>query len=113
MFFPSISVAVITEQPLGGRAERLNDPALVDHDHRIRHGIQDRLQMGLPPESVARACGGPPTVAVQLLSAPRSAGADEAECHAVDDLRQGDRGLAFNHNEAKHDSECRRQQSGS
>src|ERR1700730_5574881 len=59
-----------SEQPLGRRTERLDDSVLVDDDHRIRHGIQDRLQMGLPPESIPRARGSDRMVALQLLDAP-------------------------------------------
>ena len=33
----------IAEQPLRGAAERLDDATLVDHDHRVRDRIQDRL----------------------------------------------------------------------
>ena len=35
----------VAEQPLSGRAERLHDAAFVDHDHGVRHGIEDRLDV--------------------------------------------------------------------
>src|SRR5262249_24072425 len=45
----------IAELPLGRRAERLDDSALVDHDHCIWHGLKDRREMGLTRERLARA----------------------------------------------------------
>jgi hypothetical protein len=35
----------------------LHDAPLVDDDHGVRHGVEDRLQMGLAPERGARAGG--------------------------------------------------------
>src|SRR6266511_4866565 len=69
----------VAEQPLGCRAERLHDSALVDHDHRIWHGIQDRREMSLACKRLPRAGGGLNTVALQLLSAPGDARADHRE----------------------------------
>src|SRR5215467_5018147 len=66
----------IAEQPLGCRAERLHDSVLADHDHRIRHGIEDRREMSLASKCVSRAGGGLNTVALQLLSAPADARSD-------------------------------------
>ena len=45
----------IAEQSFGCRAEGLDDPALVDHDHRIGHGVQDRGEMGLARNRLARS----------------------------------------------------------
>jgi hypothetical protein len=41
---PTSSVSV-AEQALGGRAERRDGAGLVDDDHRIGDGRQDRLEM--------------------------------------------------------------------
>src|SRR5688500_1989847 len=40
----------VTEQALGGRAERLDGTGFVDHDHRIGNGGKDRPQMCFPGE---------------------------------------------------------------
>ena len=48
-------VRAVAEQPLGRRAERLHDPALVDDDHRVGHGVEDRLEMGLARRGVPGA----------------------------------------------------------
>ncbi len=37
----------VAEQPLGGLAEGLDQPGLVDHDHGVRHRLEDREEMGL------------------------------------------------------------------
>ena len=48
----------VAEQPRSRRAEGLHDPALVDDDHRVRHGVEDRAQMRFARERVlgARRC---------------------------------------------------------
>src|SRR5215470_10914677 len=76
----------IAEQPFRRRAERLHDSALVDHDHRIRHGIEDRREMSLARKRVPRAGGGSNTVALQLLSTPGDAYSDQREQSSVDDF---------------------------
>ena len=38
-------VRAVSEQPLRGNTERLHDPALVDHDHGVGNGFQDRLEV--------------------------------------------------------------------
>ena len=37
----------IAEQALGGGAERFDQPMLVDHDHGVRHRLQDGTQSRL------------------------------------------------------------------
>src|SRR6266446_7139535 len=37
----------VAELPFRGAAEELHDAVAIDHDHRIRNGLQDRLQMAL------------------------------------------------------------------
>ena len=39
--------APITKQPLGRGTERLHDAAVVDHDHGVRNGVENRMQMRL------------------------------------------------------------------
>src|SRR4051794_23604733 len=46
----------IAELPLGGAAEKLNDAILVDDDHRIGHGIQNRTKVSLArPQGILKA----------------------------------------------------------
>ena len=47
-FWPQTSAGGVAEQPLGRGAEGLDDAALVDHDHRVGHGVEDRAQQRLP-----------------------------------------------------------------
>ena len=75
------------EQPLGGAAERLHDAALVDDDHGFRHGVENRLQMRLARQRVARHEIRAPAAAVQQLAAPGHADADDGECGAIDQGR--------------------------
>ena len=75
--------SLVAEQPLGGAAERLHDAALVDDDHGFRHGVENRLQMGLARQCVARHYARAPAAAMQQLANPGHADADHAECRAV------------------------------
>ena len=71
------------EQAFGGAAEGLNDAEFVDHDHRVRNGIEDRLQMRLARTRVAGHQVGAAAAAVQQLAAPGHAHADEGERQPV------------------------------
>ena len=92
-FLPDRLGGGIAEQPLGRGAERLDDAALVDDDHGVRDGVEDRLQMRLARQRVARHEVRAPAAAVQQFAAPGHADGDDREVGAVDDggLGQGGR----------------------
>ena len=63
----------VAEQPFGRAAERLHDAALVDDDHGFRHGVENRLQMRLARQRVARHHFGAQSVAMQQPAHPGNA----------------------------------------
>ena len=85
---------LVSEQALGSGAERLHDPALVDHDHRIRHGVEDRCEVGLAGKRLAPTGRRANSIALQLLAAPGDAGSDQHEGNGVDDLKDREVGKA-------------------
>src|SRR5258708_14612998 len=101
----------IAEQPFRRRAERLHVSALVDHDHRIRHGIEDRREMSLARKRVPRAAGGSNTVALQPPSPPADAYSDQPEQSSVDDFRHPYAGSNRADEESEHYAYARSQQS--
>ena len=48
----------IAEQPLGGAREGLDDARLVDDDHRVGHGVEDRAKMRFARAGVGGCAGG-------------------------------------------------------
>ena len=102
-----------TEQPLGRRAERNDDSSLVDYDHRVGHGIEDRREVGRACVSVVRADRGLHPIALQLLSAPGHAGADQDECNGIDDFGKRKVREVRDHEEAEHGAEAGGQQARS
>ena len=66
--------------------------------------------MSLAGESVARACGSMQAMALQLLSTPGNACANNCERQGVDDLRHRERRKTLDQKEAEHHPEERRQQ---
>ena len=79
----------MAEQALGCSIEGLNDAAVVDHDHRIGHGIEHRPQMRLAGAEIA---GGLPIVdagTVELLAEPGDADADRGEDGGFHELGPG------------------------
>ena len=101
------------EQPLGRRAERMDDSVLVDHDHRVGHGIEDRREVGRACVSVVRADRGLHPIALQLLSAPGHACADQDECNGVDDFGNRKVRKVRDHEEAEDGAEAGGQQARS
>jgi hypothetical protein len=91
----------------------VHDSVLVDHDHRIRHGIKDRREMSLARKGVSRAGGGSNAVTLQLLSAPGDARSDHREQSSIDDFRRRNAGRHRDDEEAEHDAEAGCQQSRS
>ena len=71
------------EQAFGGAAEVLDDAEFVDHDHRFRDGIEDRLQVRFARPRVAGHHVGAAAAAVQQFAAPGHAHADERERDSV------------------------------
>ena len=62
----------VAEQPLGRRAERTHDAVLVDDDHRVGDGVEDRLQMGLARRA-GRGCGRRPRARLRRSRSPNHA----------------------------------------
>ena len=88
-------------------------PSLVDHDHRVGHGIEDRREMSRPRKSVIRAGRGLHPIALQLLSAPGHACPDQDECNGVDDFGNRKVRKVGDHEEAEHGAEAGGQQARS
>ena len=101
------------EQPLGRRAERMDDSSLVDHDHRVGHGIEDRREVSRACVSVVRADRRLHTIALQLLSAPGHACPDQDECNGVDDFGNRKVRKGRDHEEAEDGAEGGGQQARS
>ncbi|MGC1303878.1 MAG: hypothetical protein WA840_16045 [Caulobacteraceae bacterium] len=49
----------------------MNDATIVDHDHRVRDGVQDRLEMGFPLRQMADRRPGGAARAAEALAADR------------------------------------------
>ena len=101
------------EQPLGCGAEGLDDPALIDHDHRVGHGIEDRGEVSRARMGVVRAGCRLNTVALELLSAPGNACSDQDECNGVDDFGNRKVRKGRDHEEAEDGAEGGGQQARS
>ena len=104
---------LVTKQPLGRAAERLHDAAVVDDDHSLGHGVENRLQMRLARESLSRHQDGAPASAVQQLAAPGHPDADHGECETVHHGQGRNGRCASEHEIGGDDTECGRQQAGS
>ena len=102
----------VAEQPLGRRAERLHDPALVDDDHRVRNGVEDRPQCAsrasasrvLAAARMRFRCSCSP---LQAMPAPNSANAAALTISAAETLGSG-----CDDKEAEQRAERGREQSG-
>ena len=82
---PMASGGAIAEQLLGGARERLHDAVLVDDDHGVGNGVEDRLQVRLADLQFALAVGRLQAAALQPHAEPRHGDADEAEGDDVDE----------------------------
>ena len=111
-FCPMRLGRAVAEQPLGRAAEGLDDAALVDDDHRFRHGVENRLQMRFARQRIARHEIGAPAAAVQQFAAPGHADGDDDECGAVDQRGARQRRRLVQHEECRDDAERGRQQAG-
>ena len=76
----------MAEQTFGGGIEGLDDAAFVDHDRRVRHGIENRAQMRLAGAEIAGGLLIVDAGAVELLAEPGDADADGGEDRGLDDL---------------------------
>ena len=74
-FRPITSAAVQPNCRSAAAAEGLHDPALVDDDHGVGHGVQDRLQVGLARGQVGDG-GGRVARALRRMRRPASPTAD-------------------------------------
>ena len=101
------------EQPLGRRAEGMDDAVLIDHDHRVGHGIEDRREVGRARKSVIRAGRRLHPIALQLLAAPGHACPDQDECNGVDDFGNRKVREVRDHEEAEDGAEAGGQQARS
>ena len=88
-------------------------PSLVDHDHRVGHGIEDRREVSRACVSVVRADRRLHTIALQLLSAPGHACPDQDECNGVDDFGNRKVRKVRDHEEAEDGAEAGGQQARS
>ncbi len=79
-------VGAIAEQPLRRRAERLHSAAVVNDDHGIRDGVENRFDMGFPGERLLGACRRRKTRTTQQIAAPRRAAADQREYESIDNV---------------------------
>src|SRR5215216_6438325 len=60
----------VAEQSLGCGAKGLDDATLVDYDHSIGHGIENRFEMRFTGKCILGAAGRTDAAALQLLAAP-------------------------------------------
>ena len=60
---------------------------LVDHDHGLRNGIQDRLQVGLAGDELVRLSAGVGTTSTEAFANPGYTAADEQKGSGVDQVR--------------------------
>ena len=96
-FFPITSSAMIAKQACGGGAERLHDPADIDHDHGVRNGVEDRLDMRLASQRSTSCSDLPlpgtwrsrsPTQAMPNPSSHESDGARSTRPQRAENLRR-------------------------
>ena len=113
MFVPMTSAGVKPNSRSAAELKECDDSVLVDHDHRVGHGIENRREVGRARKSVIRAGRGLHTIALQLLSAPGHACADQDECNGVDDFGHRKAGKVRDHEEAEHGAEAGGQQARS
>ena len=76
-------VGSVAEQPLCRGAERLHDAALVDHDHGVRHGIEDGLHMRLARRGAFRALRCLQPARAQTLAKPGNADPERRKCEGA------------------------------
>ena len=96
MFLPITSLARIAEQALPPRPEGLHDPALVDDDHGVRHGVEDRAA-GAPRATSAScvlAVAWKRDFAATDFPDPCHAGADGAKGYGVHEVAPRERVVA-------------------
>ena len=78
-------VLAIAEQALGGGAEGLHDAVLVDHDGRVRHGVEDRAEPRFAHFKRRGVPAAPDARAAKLLAEPRDEDADDREQACLDE----------------------------
>jgi hypothetical protein len=88
----------------------VHDAVLVDHDHRVRHGVENGFQVRLAGERILRAGGGAFARAQQLLASPRHADADRHEGEQAAHLRHAGMIAADDAEERQRRAERGRQQ---
>ena len=113
MFVPMTSAGANPNSRSAAELKECDDSVLVDHDHCVGHGIENRREMGRPRKSVIRAGRGLHTIALQLLSAPGHACPDQDECNGVDDFGNRKVREVRDHEEAEHGAEAGGQQARS
>ena len=113
MFVPMTSAGVKPNSRSAAELKEWMIPSLVDHDHRVGHGIEDRREVSRACMSVIRADRRLHTIALQLLSAPGHACPDQDECNGVDDFGNRKVRKVRDHEEAEHGAEAGGQQARS
>ena len=91
MFLPITSCGRVAEQALRGRAERLHHAVLVDHDHRVGNGVQNRPEVRLAREHVVCAGARPQPGALQMLAEQGYADPNHRKGGSVGDDRKAQR----------------------
>ena len=113
MFVPMTSAGAKPNSRSAAELKEWMIPSLVDHDHRVGHGIEDRREVSRACESVVRAGRRLHTIALQLLSAPGHACPDQDECNGVDDFGNRKVRKVRDHEEAEDGAEAGGQQARS
>ena len=88
------SLARVTEQARSRGAERLHDPAIVDDDHRVRNGVENRAQVRFTRECVLGAGRCMETRSPQGLADPGDTGSDGAKGYGVHEVAPRERVVA-------------------
>ena len=78
----------VAELSFGRRAERVDDSPLVDDDHRIGNGFENRCEMRLAGKRLARDGRCANAAVLQLLAAPGDAHPNQREQDGAGDLGQ-------------------------